>query len=38
VNGLGQVAALATLGDLGYLYRRNFRRIIGTRKHVSAGS
>ena len=30
VNGLGQVAALATLGDLAY-YRANFRRIIATR-------
>lgn len=33
VNGLGQVAALATLNDLGY-YRRNFRRIIATRERV----
>lgn len=33
VNGLGQVAALATLGDLGY-YRRNFRRIIATRERL----
>jgi histidinol-phosphate aminotransferase len=33
VNGLGQVAALATLGDLPY-YRRNFRRIIGTRERL----
>jgi histidinol-phosphate aminotransferase len=31
VNGLGQVAALATLEDLPY-YRANFRRIIGTRE------
>jgi len=30
VNGLGQVAALATLADLLY-YRANFRRIIATR-------
>jgi histidinol-phosphate aminotransferase len=30
VNGLGQVAALATLSDLSY-YRANFRRIIATR-------
>ena len=30
VNGLGQVAALASLADLGY-YRRNFRQIIATR-------
>ncbi len=34
VNGLGQVAALATLGDLPY-YRANFRRIIATRERVS---
>jgi histidinol-phosphate aminotransferase len=34
VNGLGQVAALATLTDLGY-YRRNFRRIIATRDRIS---
>ncbi len=33
VNGLGQVAALATLGDLPY-YRRNFRRIIATRERL----
>jgi histidinol-phosphate aminotransferase len=30
VNGLGQVAALATLDDLPY-YRANFRKVIGTR-------
>jgi histidinol-phosphate aminotransferase len=30
VNGLGQVAALASLDDLGY-YRRNFKQIIATR-------
>ncbi|MBI5775611.1 MAG: aminotransferase class I/II-fold pyridoxal phosphate-dependent enzyme [Verrucomicrobia bacterium] len=30
VNGLGQIAALATLDDLPY-YRRNFQRIIATR-------
>jgi histidinol-phosphate aminotransferase len=30
VNGLGQIAALATLDDLPY-YRQNFRRIIATR-------
>jgi histidinol-phosphate aminotransferase len=30
VNGLGQIAAEATLGDLAY-YRANFRRIIATR-------
>jgi histidinol-phosphate aminotransferase len=34
VNGLGQVAALATLSDLGY-YRKNFRRVKATRKKVS---
>lgn len=34
VNGLGQVAALATLDDLPY-YRRNFRRIIATRDRLS---
>ena len=34
VNGLGQVAALATLDDLAW-YRANFRRIIGTRKKLS---
>lgn len=34
VNGLGQVAALATLDDLPY-YRRNFRRIIATREQVT---
>jgi histidinol-phosphate aminotransferase len=34
VNGLGQVAALATLADLPY-YRRNFRRIIATREQVT---
>ena len=33
VNGLGQVAALATLDDLGY-YRKNFRRIIATRDRL----
>jgi histidinol-phosphate aminotransferase len=35
VNGLGQVAALATLDDLTY-YRRNFRRVIATRDRLSA--
>ena len=30
VNGLGQIAALATLDDLPY-YRANFRKIIATR-------
>jgi histidinol-phosphate aminotransferase len=34
VNGLGQVAALATLEDLPY-YRANFRRIIDTREELS---
>ena len=34
VNGLGQVAALATLGDLPY-YRKNFRKIIATRGWLS---
>ena len=34
VNGLGQVAADATLDDLGY-YRKNFARIIATRERVT---
>ncbi len=34
VNGLGQVAAAATLDDLPY-YRRNFRKIIATRQRLS---
>jgi histidinol-phosphate aminotransferase len=34
VNGLGQVAALATLNDLGY-YRGNFREIVATRERLS---
>ena len=34
VNGLGQIAALATLGDLPH-YRANFRRIIATRDWLS---
>ena len=34
VNGLGQVAALATLGDLSY-YRANFRRIARTRARLT---
>ncbi|HVE40203.1 MAG TPA: histidinol-phosphate transaminase [Planctomycetota bacterium] len=34
VNGLGQVAALATLKDLPY-YRKNFRKIIATRRRLS---
>jgi histidinol-phosphate aminotransferase len=35
VNGLGQIAALATLEDLPY-YRRNFKRIVATRQRLSA--
>lgn len=35
VNGLGQVGALATLGDLPY-YRRNFCRVIATRQRAAA--
>ena len=34
VNGLGQVAAVATLEDLAY-YRANFRKIISTREELS---
>ncbi|HVR36748.1 MAG TPA: histidinol-phosphate transaminase [Methylomirabilota bacterium] len=34
VNGLGQVAALATLGDIEY-YRKNIRRIISTRTRLA---
>jgi len=34
VNGLGQVAAVATLEDLQY-YRANFRKIVGTREELS---
>lgn len=34
VNGLGQVAALATLADRAY-YRRNFRRLIRTREALT---
>src|SRR5207244_547594 len=34
VNGLGQIAALATLDDLAY-YRANFRKIIATREKLS---
>lgn len=33
VNGLGQIAALATLSDLGY-YRANFKRIKSTRDRL----
>jgi histidinol-phosphate aminotransferase len=36
VNGLGQVAALATLADLPY-YRCNFQKIMATRQKLSAG-
>ena len=36
VNGLGQVAALATLEDLA-CYRKNFRRIQATRERVGRG-
>ena len=35
VNGLGQVAALATLSDLGY-YRANVKRIVATRARLTA--
>ncbi|MBK9138593.1 MAG: histidinol-phosphate transaminase [Verrucomicrobia bacterium] len=35
VNGLGQVAAVATLGNLPY-YRTNFRRVIRTREALTA--
>ena len=35
VNGLGQVAAAATLDDLPY-YRRHFQKIIATRERLSA--
>jgi histidinol-phosphate aminotransferase len=34
VNGLGQIAAEATLDDLNY-YRRNFKKIISTRERLS---
>jgi histidinol-phosphate aminotransferase len=34
VNGLGQIAASATLKDLPY-YRRNFRRVIASRDRVT---
>lgn len=34
VNGLGQVAALATMADLPY-YRGNFKKIIATRERLS---
>jgi histidinol-phosphate aminotransferase len=35
VNGLGQVAAVATLSDHAH-YRRNFKKVIATRKRLSA--
>jgi histidinol-phosphate aminotransferase len=34
VNGIAQVAAAATLDDLPY-YRKNFKRVIATRKRIS---
>jgi len=34
VNGLGQIAAEATLGDLGY-YRSNFRKVIASRERLA---
>lgn len=34
VNGLGQLAAMATLSDLSY-YRSNFRKIIATREQLA---
>jgi histidinol-phosphate aminotransferase len=34
VNGLGQIGALATLGDLPY-YRANFRKVIATRERLT---
>lgn len=34
VNGLGQIAALATLDDLPY-YRRNFQKVIATRERLT---
>lgn len=34
VNGLGQIAALATLDDLSY-YRANFKKIIATRERLT---
>ncbi|MFN7138650.1 MAG: histidinol-phosphate transaminase [Limisphaerales bacterium] len=35
VNGLGQVAAVATLEDLNY-YRKHFKKVIATRERLSA--
>jgi len=34
VNGLGQIAAIATLSNLGY-YRANFRKIVATRETLT---
>jgi histidinol-phosphate aminotransferase len=34
VNGLGQLAAVATLADLGY-YRKRFKQVIATRQRLS---
>jgi histidinol-phosphate aminotransferase len=34
VNGLGQIAAAATLDDLDY-YKRSFRKVLATRKRLS---
>ena len=34
VNGLGQIAAAATLDDLGY-YRANFKKVISTRERLT---
>jgi histidinol-phosphate aminotransferase len=36
VNGLGQIAALATIGDLPY-YRANIARVVGTRETMARG-
>ena len=35
VNGLGQIAAVATLDDLSY-YRKNFKRVVATRARITA--
>jgi len=35
VNGLGQVAAVATLDDLAY-YRKNFKCVIATRERITS--
>jgi len=34
VNGLGQIAAMATLDELPY-YRKNFQKIVATRRRLS---